>query len=61
MGSHLCRHLLTLNHRVIVLDDLSGGFIENIPEQSIFVKGSIVCTETVTNLFEEYSFDYVYH
>jgi UDP-glucose 4-epimerase len=61
MGSHLCRHLLTLNHRVIVLDDLSGGFIENIPEQSIFVKGSIVCAETVTNLFEEYSFDYVYH
>lgn len=31
MGSHVADHLLRMGHDVVVLDDLSGGFQENVP------------------------------
>ena len=30
IGSHMVDKLMEKNHKVIVLDDLSGGFIKNI-------------------------------
>lgn len=61
IGAHVCRELLDLGHKVIVLDDLSGGFEENIPEGAHFVKGSITDHELLDRLFSEHKFDYVYH
>jgi len=61
MGSHVADHLLWLGHKVIVLDDLSGGFADNVPEGATFVKGSILDEKLVDRLFEENSFSYVYH
>jgi UDP-glucose 4-epimerase len=61
MGSHVAEHLLRAGHRVVVLDDLSGGFEQNVPAGSIFVKGSILDHELVDHLFEKYKFDRVYH
>jgi UDP-glucose 4-epimerase len=42
IGSHLARRLLELGARVTVLDDLSGGFRENIPVGARFVEASIL-------------------
>ena len=61
MGSHVAQHLLGRGHRVVVLDDLSGGFEDNVPEGCTFVKGSITDFELINRLFDKYSFDYVYH
>jgi UDP-glucose 4-epimerase len=61
MGSHVADHLLGLGHDVIVLDDLSGGFRENVPGGAIFVQGSITDHELIDQLFHKHSFDYVYH
>ena len=61
IGSHLVDQLIKLNHKVVVLDDLSGGCIENIHSNATFCKGSIVDSELVNALFEEFKFDYVYH
>jgi UDP-glucose 4-epimerase len=61
MGSHVAEHLLRAGHSVVVLDDLSGGFRENIPEGATFVEGSVVDHELIDRLFERYSFTYVYH
>ena len=61
MGSHVTSYLLQKGHQVIVLDDLSGGKLENIPKNAIFHQGSICDTTLVNKLFEEYQFDYVYH
>jgi len=61
MGSHLTNELIKTGHKVVVLDDLSGGFEENVNPQAIFVKGSVVDNELVTRLFEKYAFDFVYH
>ena len=61
MGSHVAEHLLTMGHKVVVLDDLSGGFAENVPADAIFVQGSILDHRLVDDLFHKHSFTYVYH
>jgi UDP-glucose 4-epimerase len=61
MGSHVVEQLLNDGHEVVVLDDLSGGFLDNIPEGAIFVKGSILDVDLIDRLFKENRFTYVYH
>lgn len=61
IGSHVSKELLELGHKVVVLDDLSGGFKENLSDQLIFVEGSITDHQLLEELFNEYQFDYVYH
>jgi UDP-glucose 4-epimerase len=61
MGSHVAEQLLRLGHDVVVLDDLSGGFRDNVPEHATFVQGSVLDHDLIIRLFERYSFDYVYH
>lgn len=61
IGAHLTRELVKRDHEVIVLDDLSGGFVENLLDETRFVKGSITDVDLVNRLFDEEQFDYVYH
>jgi UDP-glucose 4-epimerase len=61
IGSHVARHCLQLGHEVVVLDDLSGGFEDHLPQGVQFVNGSITNEELITELFEEHRFEYVYH
>jgi len=61
MGSHVAEHLLKTGHDVVVLDDLSGGFEENVPKGATFIQGSVVDHELSNRLFDRYSFEYVYH
>ncbi|SRR5712692_1705009 len=61
MGSHIAAHLSKAGHKVIVLDDLSGGFKENVPAGATFIQGSVEDHLLIDQLFEKYSFDYVYH
>ncbi|MDQ7784051.1 MAG: NAD-dependent epimerase/dehydratase family protein [Desulfomonilaceae bacterium] len=61
MGSHIADELLKRGHDVVVLDDLSGGFIDNVPDSARFVEGSVVDDSLVNRLFEEHRFDYVFH
>jgi len=61
IGAHVTNELIKLGHRVVVLDDLSGGFEDNVNEQAQFVHGSITDVELVNALFDEHKFDYVYH
>jgi UDP-glucose 4-epimerase len=61
IGSHVAKHCLSLGHQVIVLDDLSGGFEDHLPEGVEFVQGSITDEALVSQLFREHKFDYIYH
>lgn len=61
IGAHVVKHLIALGHEVIVLDDLSGGFEENIDTKATFIKGSILDHQLLSELFSKYQFDYVYH
>jgi len=61
IGSHVADELLGRGHKVVVLDDLSGGFEDNVPRDVIFVKGTIGDPELIERLFDRYHFTYVYH
>lgn len=72
IGSHLAEYLLNAGYNVVILDDLSGGFVENVEALwasdgsgkkrfPIFVRGSILNHELVNSLFAQYKFTYVYH
>ncbi len=61
IGAHVAKHLLEIGHSVVVLDDLSGGSRDNVPDGAEFIEGSIIDKELIEKLFQEYSFDYVFH
>ena len=70
IGSHLARYLIDepkfSGWEVVVLDDLSGGTRENLRDLESnprfrFVEGSVTDASLVDSLFEQESFDYVYH
>src|SRR3954462_2208654 len=61
VGSHVAEQLLTRGHTVTVLDDLSGGFVENLADGIKFVRGNITDRELIDRLFNEGRFEYVYH
>ena len=62
IGSHLVRELRKMpNLEIIALDDLSGGFRDNVPEGVHFVEGSITDVELVERLFSLWRFRHVYH
>ena len=44
IGSHVAEHLLRRGHEVVGLDDLSGGFLDNVPKGTVFVEGSMLDT-----------------
>ncbi|NJC96730.1 MAG: NAD-dependent epimerase/dehydratase family protein, partial [Anaerolineae bacterium] len=47
IGSHVAEELLKRGHRVVVLDDLSGGFMDNVVPGAQFVQGCITNHELV--------------
>ncbi|HVO28320.1 MAG TPA: NAD-dependent epimerase/dehydratase family protein [Candidatus Margulisiibacteriota bacterium] len=61
IGSHVAEHLLGQGHRVTVVDDLSGGFEDNVAPGVELVTGSINDVDLVERLFSERRFDYVFH
>ncbi len=61
MGSHVAEWLVKKGHSVYVLDDLSGGFVSNVPSSATFIQGSILDTDLIARIFDTYNFDYVYH
>jgi len=61
IGSHVCDHLLEMGFEVVALDDLSGGFKENVPREAEFIHGDIRDTPLIDQLFSQHHFSYVYH
>ncbi len=61
LGAHVTKELLEYGHEVLVLDDLSGGFIENVDPKVNFTEGSITDHALINKIFDEYKIDYVYH
>lgn len=61
IGSHVVDSLIEMDHQVIVLDDLSGGFRQHINPKATFVEGSILDHNLIEQLFAKHHFTYVYH
>ena len=61
IGSHVVDSLLAMGHRVLVLDDLSGGFRENVNPDAAFIEGSVTDPALIDRIFDEHRIDYVFH
>ncbi len=61
IGSHVAEYLVRKGHAVTILDDLSGGFVDNVVDGAKLVKGSINDVSLVDGLFERQRFEYVFH
>jgi UDP-glucose 4-epimerase len=62
IGSHVADHCLALGMDVVATDDLSGGFLDNVPKGATWVQGDLRSRGFVAGLWESHGpFDYVYH
>ncbi len=61
IGAHVAEALAGRRHEVTVLDDLSGGFAENVPQGAAFLRGTILDYRFLAELFESRGFEYVFH
>lgn len=61
IGSHVVEALLAKGVEVVALDDLSGGFRDNVPKDAIFHEGTILDKPLLARIFKEHKIDTVYH
>jgi UDP-glucose 4-epimerase len=61
IGSHVAEQLLASGAEVVGLDDLSGGFIDNVPKGTIFYEGSVLDKRLLGRVFAEHKIDTVFH
>src|SRR5438067_12805630 len=61
IGSHVVEHLLGRGNEVVGLDDLSGGFTDNLPKGTIFYEGSVADATLVPRIFAEHRITHVFH
>src|SRR5947207_10978733 len=61
IGSHVAEQLLARGHEVVGLDDLSGGFADNVPKGAVFYEGSVLDTALVPRIFAEHRMTHVFH
>ena len=59
IGCHVARLLVEAGHEVAAIDDLSGGFLENVPEVCLFDPLSV--NDSLDLLFERFRPEFVYH
>lgn len=61
IGSHVAQSLVEAGREVVGLDDLSGGFRENVPPSVAFYEGSVLDSALLRRLFQQHRFEYVFH
>ena len=61
IGSHVVDRCLELGLQVTAVDDLSGGLLGNVPRGATFIEGDLRSREFVESLWNDRTFDYVYH
>jgi UDP-glucose 4-epimerase len=61
IGSHVAEQLIAKKKEVVILDDLSGGFLENIPNGARFVKGSVTDEGLLDGIFNNCKVEHIFH
>ena len=60
IGSNFAKELINKDFKVIGIDDLSQGDVENIPDDVDFIEASITEKDTYSSIFKD-GVDSVYH
>lgn len=61
IGSHLVDKLILKGHKVLILDDFSGGSLENCNKKAKLVKVDIRNFKKIDKILSEYKPDAIYH
>ena len=61
IGSHMAEHLVKKGYDVYGIDNLSGGYIENVPQGVTFYCEELGNKKALSRLFTKIKPDYVYH
>ena len=64
IGSSLAERLIeNENYRVVIIDNLSTGHIDKLPQSArlTFIKGDVNVYEDLAHVFDQFKFDYVFH
>ncbi len=60
IGSAIAKKLILQGNKVITIDNLSTGNIDNVPENCIYIKGDVY-DENIIKQLENYKFDAIIH
>ncbi|HXK69792.1 MAG TPA: GDP-mannose 4,6-dehydratase, partial [Caldisericia bacterium] len=61
IGSNLAERLIKEGFHVSIIDNLSSGFLKNVPDKANFYLADITDKEIVNKIFEIEKPDYVFH
>src|SRR3990167_2039438 len=61
IGSHMAEFLVSKGYDVYGIDNLEGGYAENIPREVTFYAADLGDTKHLGRLFKKIKPDYVYH
>lgn len=61
IGAHVVNDLISMGEDVIALDDLSGGFRDNVNPKANFFEVSINDISLIEKIFKEHRIEYVHH
>ena len=61
LGSHVAAYLIKKGHKVVGIDNLTGGYKENIPAHAKFFKGDLLDHKLVDSIFKNEGIEIVYH
>lgn len=63
IGSNFCEYLINNieNIHIVGVDNLSGGYIENVPKQVEFIKADLTDIEDQKMIKQIFPFDYIFH
>ena len=61
IGSHVAKQLIESGYKVVIIDDLSGGFIENIPDKAMFIEGSVLDETLIDKVVKDQKIEYIFH
>jgi len=60
IGSVIAKKLISNGHSVTIIDNLSTGYLSNLPENSLFIEGDVSDFDTIEKLNNKY-FDAILH
>ena len=60
IGSVISKKLISLGHSITIIDNLSTGYVSNLPSKAIFIKGDASDINIINKLNNEY-FDAILH
>ena len=60
IGSAIVKRLISNGHKVYIIDNLKTGYLENVPNEAVFIDGDFSKDEIIAKL-NDVKFDAIFH